>query len=315
MTVLVEKALALWGMEDAKCTFVAGRENQVYRVTSDAGDFAMRFKRPGYRSAPELLSELQWMNAMDRAGLHVPQPHPSLSGKLLEDTGTHFVDLIGWLSGQPIGNSRERLDLPDAPGTFRLLGRELARLHNACDAWTPPKGFIRQSWDAEGLLGEAPLWGRFWENPTVDAQTRDMLVAFRARASRDLNAIAKAFDYGLIHGDLVRENVLLDGEIIRLIDFDDGVFGYRLFDVATTLIKNTGEPDFDALKAALLEGYRSLRALDEKQLDLFMALRAVTYVGWIVPRLAEDGSPRRNKRFIADAQLHCVAYLAQPQFA
>ena len=122
-------------------------------------------------------------------------------------------------------------------------------------------------------------------------------------------------DYGLIHADLVRENVMLDGNDIRMLDFDDGGFGFRLFDVATALLKNRAEPNYGHLQSALIAGYRAKRELNTEKLDLFLALRAVTYVGWIVPRMEEDGSPVRNARFIDDARQLCSAYLGQPHLA
>jgi len=309
MTDPVELALAVWGMRGADCTFVAGRENRVYKVTHDGAAYALRFKRPGYRDLEELTSELAWMAEMARAGLSVPAPRLSREGRLLEELDGHYVDLITWLGGRPLGRSRDPLQLPDAAGTFRNLGAIMARMHSACDAWTPPFGFTRCRWDSEGLLGDAPLWGRFWENPTLDAGTSAMLRDFRSQAARALAALD--LDTGLIHADFVRENVMIDGPALHLIDFDDGGYGYRLFDVATALLKNRAEPTYPALKQALLEGYQSVRPLDMTHLDLFLALRAVTYVGWIVPRMEEDGSPMRNTRFVKDAQELCSAWLAQ----
>ena len=96
-----------------------------------------------------------------------------------------------------------------------------------------------------------------------------------------------------------------------MIDFDDGGWGFRLFDVATALFKNRHEPGYDTLKTALLAGYRSRRSLDTTALDLFVALRAVSYVGWIVPRIEEDGSGDRNLRYIEDARGLCSGYLRQ----
>ena len=304
-----EKALDLWGMQDADCTFVAGRENRVYKVKQADRVFALRFKRPGYHSYDELVSELQWLAEMDRAGLHVPEPLASRNGNLLEKIDGHFVDLVSWLDGKPIGQTREPLELDDPVATFTALGGVMASFHLACDAWVRPSTFVRCKWDANGLLGDAPRWGRFWENPTLDAETRELLHDFRARANRDLAALD--LDSGLIHADIVRENVLLDGETLRLIDFDDGGFGYRLFDVATTLLKNRAEPNYEALKAALINGYQRKRALDMGPLDLFLALRAATYVGWIVPRMEEPGAHLRNTRFIKDAQELCGAYLTK----
>jgi Ser/Thr protein kinase RdoA (MazF antagonist) len=311
MTDDARRALALWGLEDAPCRFVAGRENKVYRVSSSGGDFALRLKRPGYRTDAELLSELQWLDAMDSAGLHVPRPQPALSGALLERIGSRRADLVSWLRGFPVGTSHAALRLDDVPGAFRRIGAEMARLHKACDEWKTPAGFVRRAWNLEGLLGGSPVWGRFWDNPTLDAATREQLREFRAVAADDLRRLAPCLDYGLIHADLVRENVLLDGQSVRLIDFDDGGWGFRLFDIATTLLKNRNEPDYPALRAALLEGYRSIRTIDTSALDLFLALRAASYVGWIVPRMQEEGSALRNRRFVEDACSLCAAYLAK----
>ncbi|MEL7098492.1 MAG: phosphotransferase [Pseudomonadota bacterium] len=307
------EALALWGLSGASCTFVAGRENRVYKVVAGARAFALRFKRPGYHSFAELMSELDWLAEMERAGLKVPKPMPSKGGKLLEEVAGHFVDIVTWVDGAPIGKTREPLALEDPIATFSAIGAEMARLHEACDAWDRPPGFVRCRWDADGLVGEAPRWGRFWENPTLDADTRKLLEAFRAQASRDLARLD--LDTGLIHADLVRENVLLDGNVLRLIDFDDGGFGYRLFDIATALLKNRNEPNYTALKTALVDGYLAHRPLDIGPLDLFLALRAVTYVGWIVPRMEEPGAELRNTRFIKDAQDLCSAYLATTSIA
>jgi len=307
----VERALALWGLAAMPVRFIAGRENRVYRVSTPQGDFALRLKRPGYRSDAELLAELQWLEAMHAAGVKVPRPQPALSGSLLETIDAQRVDLIGWLPGTPLGRSRAPLALADAPGVFRKLGAAMAELHEACDSWIKPAGFERCAWDIEGLVGENPVWGAFWKNPKLDAETRALFETFRDIARKDLDRLAEGLDYGLIHADLVRENVLVDGQQLRMIDFDDGGWGFRLFDVATALFKNRQEPGYDTLKTALLAGYRSRRSLDTTALDLFVALRAVSYVGWIVPRIDEDGSGDRNLRYIEDARDLCSDYLRQ----
>ena len=304
---LAREALARWGLQDAACEFVVGRENRVYRVRAPDGEFALRLRRPGYRSHAELVSELDWLAAMDRAGLSVPRPRAARSGAMIEPVGGHAVDLVGWLPGHRFGEAT--LPPADAAVLFERLGREIARLHDACDRWRPPPGFVRSRWDADGLLGEAPQWGRFWENPTLDDDTRRLLERFRDAARRTLDAHAGTLDFGLIHADLVRDNLLVDGQRIRLLDFDDGGFGYRLFDLATVLLKAVDPPDRAPRTASLLAGYRSLRPLDDRRLALFVALRATTYVGWIVPRWGEPEAAARNARFVADAREHCAAYL------
>lgn len=316
MTDLARRAATAWGLGHARLRFVAGRENQVYRLTvASAGHYALRIKRPGYRSSAELESELQWMAALAQAGLLVPRPVPSLRGRLLEEVGGHQVDLLTWLPGQTLGAALQEDPAPDLDHLFHALGQQMARLHNASDAWAPPAGFTRVRWDAEGLLGEAPVWGRFWEHPALSDDDRRLFGHFRCAAQRELQRLQDQLDFGLIHADLVRENVLLHGDRIGLLDFDDGGWGYRAFDLATNLLKFIGWPTYAVLRDALLRGYQDLRPLDLGTLDLFLALRATTYVGWVVPRLGEDGAQERSQRYVATAREICQRCLPQLQAA
>ncbi len=311
MNTTVEKTLSLWGLAGASWSLIAARENQVFRVDHAGHSYALRLHRPGYCTEAELRSELMWMEALDRGGLHVPAPVPSTSGALLHFVGDHAVDVLTWLPGAPVGKTGVALQTGDRAALFRKIGREMARLHAVSDGWTLPEGFARRRWDSEGLVGEAPVWDRFWDNPTLSDEDRMLFLTLRDSARDTLEQIGAGLDFGLIHADLVRENVMVDGDRLQLIDFDDSGFGYRLFDVATTLIRNQNEPDYDALKAALIEGYLSVRDLDLDALDLFVVLRAATYVGWIITRMHEDGSEARNARFVTHARALARAYLSE----
>lgn len=315
MMDLATTAAARWGLGQARLQFVAGRENQVYRVSDASGEYALRIKRPGYRSSIELESELQWMAALAHAGLLVPRPVPSLAGRLLEEVNGHQVDLLTWLPGQTLGAALQEVPAPDIDGLFHALGRQMARLHDASDAWAPPASFSRARWDTEGLLGEAPVWGRFWEHPALSVADKNLFEDFRAAAQRDLHRLQDRLDFGLIHADLVRENVLLLGDRVGMLDFDDGGWGFRVFDLATTLLKFMDSPGYPVLREALLRGYRDLRPLDTDTLDLFLALRALTYVGWVVPRLGEDGARERSDRYVATARQVCQHHLSRSQAA
>lgn len=295
-------ALSRWPLDIRSVALAAQRENEVHRA--EAGDgrvYALRFHRPGYRSDAQLQSELSWMAALAAGGLDVPRPIASRDGHFIESVHGYQVDVLTWLPGQPLGSAGMPLSLADRPGAFRALGAALARLHAISDAWVPTAGFQRPAWDIDGLVGEDPLWGRFWENTAVSRDERDILLQARDAARHDLLAQRELLDYGLIHADAVRENVLIDGVSARLIDFDDSGWGFRLFDVATALLKNRNEPDYALLEKALLDGYVSHRALDTRLLPLFMMLRAFTYLGWIIPRLGEPGAAERNQRNLGPA--------------
>ncbi|SPF78879.1 Stress response kinase A [Aliiroseovarius pelagivivens] len=302
MTQTVEKALDLWGMNGAKWRLIAARENRVFRADHGGKSFAFRLHRAGYRTNAELVSELEWMGAVADGGLHVPAPIRSTSGDYLHVVDDVQIDVLTWLSGAPIGKTGEPLQTADRDDLFFRLGREMARLHKLSDDWTPPNNFTRCHWDRKGLVGDSPLWGRFWENPTLTSEDRELFMRIRDHANAQLEEAEASLDFGLIHADLVRENVMADGDKLQFIDFDDAGFGFRIFDLATTLIKNMREPDYPQLRDALIKGYRSHRPIDTDMLDLFILLRALTYVGWITTRMDEDGSAIRNQRFVTTAR-------------
>ena len=191
----------------------------------------------------------------------------------------------------------------------------MAQLHLISDAWRFPLGFQRHAWDREGLIGDKPFWGRFWTISDCSQEELEILVRARTRVGQALDAhIAAGGDYGLIHADLVRENVLVKDGQLRMIDFDDSGHGFRMFDIATALIKNRREAHYEALRAALITGYESLRPLSLRELDalpFFLVLRALSYLGWAEARKHEPGMTERRQRFKTEALELARAYLAR----
>ena len=311
MKNVVEKALTHWGFSQTKYSFVAARENTIYRIETEDECFALRIHRQGYRSDTELLSELEWMAEVSGKGISTPKPVASLANSYLVHIDGHQIDLLTWLSGVPMDRSIDQLGTKERAQIFHDLGQEMAKLHLACDAWKLPAHFDRVHWNIDGLLGETPLWDRFWENPELSKEDRDLFIEFRHSAHEQLTNQENPLDYGLIHADLVPANVLIDNRSLHLIDFDDGGFGYRLFDVATALMKHEQSSDYPNLQEKIIAGYRSVRTLDTDLLDLFIAIRSVTYVGWNIERITEHDGAERNKRFIDSSRRLVTRYLSR----
>ena len=298
----VETALAAWGLEGHKAELFARRENEIWRLHGASRDYALRFHRPGYRTVSELLSELQWMEYLATHGVSVPKPLPSRNGAFIEAIDGHDIDVLEWLDGSPIGAVGQLADGINPVALGENLGRLMARLHDVTDAWTPPEGFARPDWRLDGLLGEEPVWGRFWKNPDLAADDTALFLTVRGLAAEELRARGEELDQGLIHADMLLENVLHADGKLSLIDFDDCAFGYRDFELATFLVKFLPSDATDAMRQALCRGYAERREVDPGVLDLMLVLRALTYVGWIVPRLDEPGGRARSERAIDTAR-------------
>ena len=92
--------------------------------------------------------------------------------------------------------------------------------------------FDRPRWDIDGLTGEQPLWGRYWEMALLTETQRDLVIAARDKA----RVFLRGYDgeVTLIHTDALRENVFRGPYGLGLIDFDDAGFGYVMYDLAAS---------------------------------------------------------------------------------
>lgn len=299
MAQLAREAAAEWDMEVAELELIKYRENAVFKLVAEDGTpYALRVHRAGYHTDEELHSELQWMAALNDSGVPTPSPIPTRGGTLFTVVSAEAapeprqVDIFAWVKGNEMGSVEDGPTDPQAvAGAYRTLGTLAARLHNQAVAWQAPAGFTRHAWDAEGLAGANPFWGRFWELRALTAEQRELLLATRERVYTDLKAYAAAPEnanrYSLIHADMVAENLLTDGGQVRLIDFDDAGFGWHLFELATAFYFELEQEHYPAAWAAMIEGYREHRSLPDAQLafmPLFYLARGLTYLGWVHTR-------------------------------
>jgi Ser/Thr protein kinase RdoA (MazF antagonist) len=204
---------------------------------------------------------------------------------------------VEWRDGVTLGHLLEQAsDEPARIRYFSELGRTIARLHDHTTRWTPPSTFVRRVWDADGLVGDDPLWGRFWELPELSEAQRALLLRARESIWQELTDYGRdAANFGLIHADLHAWNVLVDGDRLTVIDFDDAGFGWHQYDLAVALVGRSHEPDFAVMQRALIDGYRSVRALPAEALDLlplFLLIRRFVTLGWMHGRPELDHGDR-----------------------
>lgn len=299
---LAAAALEHWGISDADIELLKYRENAVYSIvdTNTGTKYAMRIHRAGYHSDDALRSELQWMVALAEADIKVPPIIPTTNGELFV-TVEHDsvpeprqVDMLGWVEGEQIGTieNDQAFDADAAKQNYYIAGQLLARIHNQAESWTLPKGFTRRYWDEEGVMGDNAHFGCFWKLGLLSDEQREMLLNTRESVRQRLEAFGKSPDrFGLTHADFLPENLLADGDDMRIIDFDDCGFGWHMMDIATTLFFLTGEDSFDLARDAMVAGYRTERQLPDEHLDMlatFAVARGLSYLSWIQSRQETD---------------------------
>jgi len=317
---LARVALQHWRLEAAQVSLLKYRENAVFKVTdtSSGERFVLRVHRPGYHSDAELRSELQWMAALREAGIEAPAVVPTPRGDDIV-TASHTAvpeprqcDLLRWIDGTIVGDIEG--GSVGSAGEIRashvLAGRLAALIHDHGEHWQRPPGFTRPHMDFDGLVGTRAYWGPYAACALLSAGQVALLDRARDGIAAALASFGQAPDrYGLTHGDFLPENLLRDGDSLRIIDFDDCGFGWHVMDVATSLLWLLGQPQYDDALAGFVAGYRSVRALPDEHLEmlpLFLLVRAMTYVGWCGSR-PETPMAREKGPVIVGATL----YLAQ----
>ena len=120
--------------------------------------------------------------------------------------------------------------------------------------------------------------------------------------------------YSLIHADMHPGNVLVDGDRLTVIDFDDAGLGWHAYDIAVALVYQQRRPAFGDLERAYLAGYRSVRRLSEETLGLlpmFRLVRGLAQIGWFHQRPELDRADRfeETKAVVLD---QCRAFARTP---
>ena len=283
----VDALLPHWGFgADVSVSLLTVSENATFLVIpSDGADnVVVRVHRPGYHTRAEIASELAWIDALrERQVITTPRPLTRRDGEPIarfDDEGERR-DAVAF-TFMP-GHEPQQGDALAAG--FQKLGAISARLHAHARAWQPPASFTRKVWDADTIVGERPHWGPWQDAIALDAAGHDILSRAVALLRTRLHDYGSTPDrFGLIHADLRLANLLVHGDQLAVIDFDDCGFGWFCADFAAAISFIEDDPRVLDLKAAWLQGYRSVRALndvDEAEIDTFIMMRRMALLAWI----------------------------------
>lgn len=277
-----------WGLSpQCNVTTLNLSENATFKaVDPDTGQpVILRVHRPGYHTREEIESELQWIHDLRREGIvATPKPLPrkdgSYIGSMFAAGDNRDVVAFEFMSGAEPSQASDGI-----VAGFRELGAISARLHRHARAWKRPATFRRKTWHYETMLGSSPLWGDWREALGLNA----VGMAILDRASRALQKFLADFGegpdrFGLIHADLRLANLLVEGDRLGVIDFDDCGFSWFVYDFASAVSFFEHEPIVPELLESWTEGYRSiapLSAADVAAIPTFVFLRRFLLTAWV----------------------------------
>ncbi len=319
LQALAEHALARYDCIPAGATvdMINLSENATYKITDPASGqhWALRVHREGYHSDAAIASELAWMQALRADGaVLTPVPLPGRDGELIQAVDHELlprprnVVLSAWEEGrEPEGEGPHLMDW------FAVLGETTARMHLHEKAWQRPDGFERHTWDFDTSLGSRPHWGRWRDGMGLTPAIEDVFARTVDLIERRLDRFGKGPDrFGLIHCDMRLANLLVDGDVTKVIDFDDCGFSWLMYDAATTVSFFEDRADVPELMRAWARGYRRVAALsaeDEHEITTFVMLRRLLLVAWIGSHSETELAQSMGVSYTQNTVALCEAYL------
>lgn len=289
---LAQTVGAAYGLTHVRCRLIKATSRDVYHVDSQQGASVLIVYRHGRRTAAEITAELDLLDHLDAQGLAVAPAIRTLTGEslvpLAAPEGARYAVLFRFVQGVPMSRS---------PSTdiVRRLGRLVAGMHAATDSWHVGTGCInaRPALDASLLIDRS--LARIEALAPVQANDLADLQQVADALRQYLLSLPRATPgYGLIHGDIIPNNVLIgSGGELTLLDFDFCGPGWRSFDLATYLWDSQSRHATASAAGVFLASYQEVRPLADWELAAipwFVAVRSLFRLGNQAARVEEWGS-------------------------
>ena len=102
---------------------------------------------------------------------------------------------------------------------------------------------------------------------------------------------------------------MVDGDQVKILDFDDCGYGWFLFDLSTAVLEY--DTNLSEMTRAWLDGYQTVRPLspeDLQEVDTFIVLRKIVRMGWIASHWDNDTVKRVTDRYYTETEKLARAY-------
>jgi Ser/Thr protein kinase RdoA (MazF antagonist) len=115
-----------------------------------------------------------------------------------------------------------------------------------------------------------------------------------------------------VHADLRLANLLVSGDSLEIIDFDDCGFCWFAFDFAAAISFYELDPMIPELKRAWIAGYRTVADLDRKDEDemgTFVMLRRIMLTAWLASHADSDPAKELGEGYVKGTATLAGQYL------
>lgn len=310
---LAEQAMRYYPTEyQGEIKLLCQSENATFIIRNKQHCYALRIHRPNYHSRLNILSELEWLDALNQSGIAVPLAIADSNGQLvitlkLSDEIIRYAVLFHWIAG-----TMPTIEVD--PTAFQQLGNITAKLHLHSKQWQPSDTFTRIIWDHETMLGPQAHWGDWRNAPHLQLRDHDIINESIAKIANKLGTFGKTADrYGLIHADLRLTNLLLQEQHIGVIDFDDCGMSWFMHDLAAAISFNEHHASAPHWIEQWLKGYETIAHISVEEYALiptFIMQRRIQMMAWNGSHMQTEMALSLGDQWSNETVRLCKKYLA-----
>jgi Ser/Thr protein kinase RdoA (MazF antagonist) len=232
-----------YGFEVTGCTLLRSLINDIYEISTPERRLVLKLYRGGNWSIDEVNWEVELAAHLAASGVPVPQVQPLADGKLDSAEGIRPFTLADFSEG---GKPRPPFD----DNLYAAFGRLVAAFHDTADSFSSKCG--RRPSDLRRRLDD-PLAAIL---PILAGDDRVLVSELAAAARVHITQYAaQGLGWGVCHGDVTLDNILVTGDGLSIHDFDVAAEGWRAADLTGVASRSFWD--------AFAGGYTSRRALSE----------------------------------------------------
>lgn len=266
---------------------------EMYRCIADQGIYFARITN--YKSYDEQLEEIKWTSYLFQKGVGVSQVITSINNRLIDQiTLNQVLNTVVFKASPGQHLSKRQWNAK----VFKDLGRQIGKMHRLTKIYEKQE-IITYIYDWHKSYEYAFLKYIPMEQTMIREIAEEVVTSIRNLPINDLT-------YGIIHGDIWLENVLVDHHNnISIIDFQDCEKHFYIYDLAVPIysameysfVGSGNISDYGrSITKAIIEGYQVENDLDQDmlgKLPLFIKLKEIfeyslMYMYWDQDELTEE---------------------------
>lgn len=283
---IVNKAMLLYSLTVNQTEFLIEETNIFYKLDTNEGQFVLKiFQEESSKLEDNLIEAHMLEYVSSHSTIMVPKMLASRQNKYIEFVEdqkgiNRRVAIYLYLEGEDI-------DSNETDETFFDIGVLMADLHNCTKNIILPKELNPKRWDKVFYYrDEYAIYNEEKYDKYFTKEDRMLLDKVIPYVNMKLAHFYDRESF-LIHGDMNPWNIKLHKGTLRLFDFEEGMEGNEIHDLAIMLFYYRYDKNFnyEKVKKNVIAGYESIRNLpkfSDFDIDLLIIARTLNFINYVL---------------------------------